>query len=319
MSKIKLDGLKNEISNYKQRIDLLQNKKRELNEMIHRPSTFESDVRVYRARENEVLLEIRSLAEHLNVIEREANALEIDLANESKANREKEWLSKTPDELNEIMSLIVNDINEVNKKIENVVYQISNLELKRTKSLAVINFVDVLQDELKALRRQKALLKVDQAAGDKAHELTKAVELKRSELNKVNEVAIDAADELTVINTRIDNLKITLSCLDQNRKDLRTSYFLQSHHKVSLVYITQVNNIMASLRHMHAIESLIPQYRQPEVANRLLSRLNSQGLEIPTFDGLTKKPHGLRDLLKDLTNEINEAKTDLITKVDCGL
>ena len=65
MNKIKLDSLKNEISNYKQRIDLLQNKKRELNELIYRPSTYESDVRVYRNSENEVLSEIRSLLERL--------------------------------------------------------------------------------------------------------------------------------------------------------------------------------------------------------------------------------------------------------------
>lgn len=38
---------------------------------------------------------------------------------------------------------------------------------------------------------------------------------------------------------------------------------------------------------MRAIETLIPQYRQPNISVRLLSKLNS-GLEIPTFDGSTE-------------------------------
>ena len=318
MNKIKLDSLKNEISNYKQRIDLLQNKKRELNELIHKPSTFESDVRVYRVRENELQLELRSLADHLNVIEREANALERDLANESIANRKKEWLSITPDKLDDLMSSVINDINEVSKKRDQLNYQVNFFVDKRNKVLAVINSVEVLQDELKALRTQKAVSKVNETTGEKTHNLNKAYEQKSNELNLVKEEAIDAAEELTELTTQIDSLKLRLSHLYQDRKDLEASYYLQRHHKAELVYISQVDSLMASLRHMRAIETLIPQYRQPDISPRLLSRLKS-GLEIPTFEGLTESPHELNFLFKDLDKEVNDVRVELVDKLECEL
>lgn len=318
MTSIKLDGLKNEIRNYKQRIDSLQNKKRELNEMIHKPSTFESDVKVYRAREKELQLELRTLAEHLNIIDREANALEGYLANESIANRKKEWLSITPDELDDLMSSVINDMNEVSKNRNKLIYQVNFLVDKRNKVLAVINSVDVLQGELKALRTQKAVLKVNETTGEKTHNLNKAYEQKSNELNLVKEQAIDAVEELTELTTRIDSLKLRLSHLDQDRKDLEASYYLHDHHKAELDYITQVKNLMASLRHMRAIETLIPQYRQPDISPRLLSRLKS-GLEIPTFEGLTESPHELNFLFKDLDNEVNDVRVELIDKLECEL
>lgn len=318
MNKIKLDDLKNEIRNYKQRIDLLLNKKRELNELIHKPSTFESDERVYRARESELQLEIRALSEQLNVKEREANALERVLANESIANRKKEWLSITPEKLDDMMSAVIDDINEVSSKRNQLNYQVNFLVDKRNKALAIINSVDVLQDELKSLRTQKAVLITDQATGSKVNELTKSIENKRNELNLAKEESIDATEELTELTTRIDSLKLRLSLLDQNQKDLETTYFLHGHHKAELDYMTQVKSLMASLRHMRAIETLIPQYRQPNISVRLLSRLNS-GLEIPTFDGSTESPNELKVLLKDLDNEVNKVKVELADKLECEL
>ena len=319
MSKIKLDDLKAEISNHRQRIDLLQNKKREVNELIYRPSTFESEVRIYRAKENEILLEVRSLAEHLSKIEREASALERDLANESLANREKEWLSITQKELDDNMCNIISEIQQLDKKVESYSNQLVNYESDRNEALATINSVEVLEGELQVLRNEKAILKVDRYVKYEANRVPKTFESKRNEVNTARERAIDAAEELSVINTRIEAIKVTLSNFGQDRKNLEASYYLQLHHKVNLIYRNHVDGLLTSLRRMHAIETLIPHSTKPDLANRLLSRLNSHGLEIPTYKGLTERPEGLQHLFKDLDNEIDELKSEMIAKVDSEL
>ena len=319
MNKIKLDDLKAEISNLKRNIELLRNKKSELNELIYKPSTFESDERIYRIRENEVLSEIKLLSEHLVPLQREAKDLEFALAAESKANREKEWLAMTPENLNDSINTVIDDINVLSEKRSSLKYQINFLVVKRNKVVTIINSVAVLQDEIKIMRKQIAVLKVDQTTGKEVNDINKVYEQKRKELNLVKDEVEHATEELTELTTRIDALRLRLSHIEQNRKDLETTYYLHVHRKAEIHYMDQAANLMVSLRHMRAIETLIPQYRQPSVSIRLLSRLNSHGLEIPTYEGVTEKPKGLQDLFKDLDNEINELKGEMIAKVDSEL
>lgn len=316
MLNIKLDNLKTEISNLNKTIEQLKHKKGELNELIYRPSTFESDVRVYRQRENEVLSEIRTMSERLTQIQKEAKNIESNLAAESTANRKKEWQSITPDNLYDSINTVVDDMNVVIEERAKLNYQVNLLINKRNKVLTIIKSVDVLQDEIKVLRKQIAVLKVDQKTGKEVDDLNKAYEHKRNELNSVKEEAEHATEVLTELTTRIDALSLSLSLLDHNLKNLESTYYLFKHRKAELDYMTQVKSLMTSLRHMRAIETLIPQSRQPDISARLLSGLQSRGLLIPTFDGSTERPHRLTGLLKDLDPEINGIKVDLANMLE---
>lgn len=189
------------MSNYKHRIALLENKRWELNGLIHSSKTSHSDINALRANEAEVLSQMRELSKKLSELQRETRSVEHQIANESKQERERKWLSITHDDLEINMNDIINDLQQLDKSIHEDELELSSFESKRDKTLSIINLADDLQEELKDLCKQKSKIVVDQLTGEKADQLNKAYLAKQQECKSALERANDAKEEFCIIDT----------------------------------------------------------------------------------------------------------------------